>query len=194
MAITSSKRGTLPPFNVLSYSNKQGTNKRKDGTPSFQRHTKFKLYQKFEGNIPANSTPKDMSLTSRSVTPHALRTTSHVSFPLHKATFATSQSCRKKAIVSPDPCSPMTNNASLPTLFSHELLDDAEEPFSDRPAFLLNHQVQTVQSTRFHCFDWDAGRKPNQLTEAPELFVQQEEELAMRPIPPWDVPPRRSCA
>ena len=28
-----------------------------------------------------------------------------------KATFATSQSCRKRAIVSPDVCSPMTNNA-----------------------------------------------------------------------------------
>ena len=35
----------------------------------------------------------------------------------------------------PDPCSPMTNNASLPTLFSPKPLDDTEEPLSDRQAF-----------------------------------------------------------
>ena len=48
-----------------------------------------------------------------------------------KATFATSQSCRKRAIVLSDPCSPMTNKAPLPTLFSLELLDEKEEPLSD---------------------------------------------------------------
>ena len=30
----------------------------RDGTPSFRRHTLFKLYQHFEGNRPANSTQK----------------------------------------------------------------------------------------------------------------------------------------
>ena len=38
-----------------------------------------------------------------------------------KATFATFQSCRKSAIASPDPCSPVANNAPLSTLFSLEL-------------------------------------------------------------------------
>ena len=38
----------------------------------------------------------------------------------------------RRAIVSPDPCSPMTNSASLSTLFSPELLDDTEEPLSDQ--------------------------------------------------------------
>ena len=33
-----------------------------------------------------------------------------------KATFATSQSCKKREILSPDPCNPMTYNASLLTL------------------------------------------------------------------------------
>ena len=39
--------------------------------------------------------------------------------------------------MSPDPCNPMTNNASLPTLSLSELHDDKEEPFSDRPDFAL---------------------------------------------------------
>ena len=58
-----------------------------------------------------------------------------------KATCATSQSHRRWAIASPDPCSPMTNKAPLPTLFSLEP---------------LGHHVQTDQGTCFHCFDWDA--------------------------------------
>ena len=41
--------------------------------------------------------------------------------------FATSQSCRKSGILSPDPCSPMTQNGSLPTLFSLELLNRTED-------------------------------------------------------------------
>ena len=74
------------------------------------------------------------------------------------ATFAASQSCKKMAIVSPDPCSPMTNNASLPTFFRS-------------PGILLNHHEQTDQGTCFHCFDWDAGTKPTQLAEDHRLFL-----------------------
>ena len=52
-----------------------------------------------------------------------------------------------------------------------------------------------LQGTCFHCFDWDAGPKPNQLTEDHWLILQkEEEELAIRPILPWDVPLRRDCA
>ena len=82
-----------------------------------------------EGNRPANSTQKDMSFTSfpfcktrraqNPAQPRILSTScnswhnmSRATWQL-KATFATSQSCRKRAIVSPDPCSPMTNSASL---------------------------------------------------------------------------------
>ena len=59
-----SKRGTHPLLNFQSYSHTQGGTKEGDGTPSFQRHTMFKLYPNFEGNRPANSTQKDMSFTS----------------------------------------------------------------------------------------------------------------------------------
>ena len=51
------------------------------------------------------------------------------------ATFATSQSCRKRETLSLGPCSPMTCSASLPALFSLELLDETKEPLSDRQEF-----------------------------------------------------------
>ena len=63
VAITPSKRGTHPLLNLLSYPQKTREQTRKEGTPSFQRHTMFKLNQNFEGNRPANSTLKDMSFT-----------------------------------------------------------------------------------------------------------------------------------
>ena len=41
----------------------------------------------------------------------------------------------------------------------------------------------------------DAGPKPNQLPEDHRLFLQkEEEELAMRPVSPWDIPSRGGCA
>ena len=81
-----------------------------------------------------------------------------------KATFATSQSCRKRAIVSPHPCSPTTNNTSLPTLFSLELHDDTEEQFPDRPEIFLNHHVQTDQGTCFSLLRLGCWPNPNQLS------------------------------
>ena len=151
-------------------SRKQSDHKRVTGHPSLQTHTKFKLYQNFEGNNP-----------SPSATPDGLRTrTSHVSFPLHAFPgTACPGPCGSSMppspppslegrgrLVSPDPYCPMTYSASLPTMSSHELLDDAEEPLSDR-------HVQTDQGTHFQCFDWDAGPKPKQLTEDPLLFFKR---------------------
>ena len=52
------------------------------------------------------------------------------------------------------------------------------------PGVLLGHHVR-----------WDAGPKPNQLPEDHRLFLQKaEEELTIRPIPPWDISLRGSCA
>ena len=119
------------------------------------------------------------SLPSSSAKQDAFRTrTSRVSFRLHaipgtacpglygsfKATYATSQSCRKRAIVLPDPCGQRRTTRHYPTLFSSELLDDTEEPFSDHPEFSSMNHVQTDQGTCFHLFDWDTP-KPDQLHE-----------------------------
>ena len=92
-----------------------------------------------------SQTNRELSLTDRHIQnlnqPRLLSTSSNSWHNMSraiwqlKATFATSQSCWKRAIVSPDPCNPMTNNVSLPTLFSSELLEETEEPFSDRPDF-----------------------------------------------------------
>ena len=57
VAITLSKRGAHPPINLLNYFPQRG-DKGKDGTPSFQRHTMFKLYQIFEGNRLADTAQK----------------------------------------------------------------------------------------------------------------------------------------
>ena len=119
----------------------------------------------FERNRPANSAQRDMSYTSfsfcktrRAQNPSQPRflSTSYISWHTMsraiwqlKATFATSQSCRKRAILSQDPCSPMTNNASLPTLLSSELLDDTEEPFSDSPEF---YSIIMCRPIKAHAF------------------------------------------
>ena len=116
--------------------------------PSLQTATMFTVKQ-IEGDRPANSAQRDTSPTSfpfckrrRAQNPNQPRLLSTSYNSWHsmsratwqlKATFATSQSCRKRAIVSPDPCCLMTNNASLPTLFFLlEILDETEEPMSDR--------------------------------------------------------------
>ena len=87
-----------------------------------------------------------------------------------KATFATSQSCRKRAIASPDPCSPMTNSAPLPTLFSVELLDEKEEPFSDRPEFSSIIMCRPIKAHAFTISTGMLGPNRNQLTEDHWLF------------------------
>ena len=73
-----------------------------------------------------------------------------------KATLATFQSCRKRAIVLPDPCSPMTNNAPVPTLFSSELVDDEkEEPLS------IRHESSSInmwRPTKAHAFIFSTGK------------------------------------
>ena len=104
-----------------------------------------------------------------------------------KATFATFQSCTKRAIVPPDPCSPMTNNALLPTLFSLELLHEKEEPLSVRQEF---SSAIMCKPTKAHAFTDSTGMLgPNQLPEDHQLFLQEEEEeLAIRPISFWDSP------
>ena len=108
----------------------------------------FKLHQNSKATDQPTSTQKDLSLlpspfcnTRRAQNPNQPRLLSTSCISWHnmskavwvpKATFATSQSWRKRATVSPDPCGPMTNSASLPTLFPPDLLDETEEPLSDR--------------------------------------------------------------
>ena len=58
---------------------------------------------------------------------------------------------------SPDPCSPMTNKAPLHVVFTRAA--------RRKGGVLLGHHVQTNRGTCFHCFNWDAGPKPNQLSE-----------------------------
>ena len=128
--------------------------------------------------------------------------TSHVSFRPHaipgttcpglygssRLPLPTSQSCRKRAFVSPDPCNPMTNNASLPTLFSSELLATHRSQFSDRQAFSSAIMCRPIQGTCcFRCFDWDAGPNPIPL----ELPMCAEVER-QGPHQSWHrAPPRR---
>ena len=68
------------------------------------------------------------------------------------ATFATSQSCRKREILSPDPRSPVTHDASLPTLFSLELLDETEEPLSQEFSSAI-----MCKPTKAHAFTASTG-------------------------------------
>ena len=106
--------------------------KRNDGTPSSQRHSMLKLYQNFERNRPANSIQKDMSFTSfpfcntgRAQNPNQSRLLSISYISWHNmsraigqlnAIFAISQSCKQEETLSPDPCNPVTCNASFFTL------------------------------------------------------------------------------
>ena len=55
--LTHSTGGAHPPVNLLNHFSQRG-DEGKDGTPSFQRHTMFKLYQLFEGNRPADTGQK----------------------------------------------------------------------------------------------------------------------------------------
>ena len=181
------RRSTFLPH--LTIHTKTVANTMREG-PSFQTATMFTLKPNLKENRPANSAHKDMSFTSFSFckTRHAQnpkqpRLLSTLCNSWHnmsramwqlKASFATSQSCRKRAIVSPDPCSPMTNNASLPTLFSSELLDDIEEPFSERPGF---SSIIMCRPIKAHAFTVSTGMLDR-------LFLQkEEEELATRPLP-----------
>ena len=94
------------PFSTFSAIHTNKVTQERDGTPSFQRHTKFKLYRNFEGNRPANSLRRTChSLPSPSVTPDALRTrTSHVSFPLHAIPGTTCPGlCGSSMLPSPPP-------------------------------------------------------------------------------------------
>ena len=56
------------------------------------------------------------------------------------------------AMVSPDPCSPITNSVSLPTLFSPELLDEKEEPLSDRQEFSSAIMCKPIEAHAFTFF------------------------------------------
>ena len=112
-----------------------------------------------------------------------------------RATFATSQSCRKRAIASPDPCSPMTNNAPLATLCSLELLDEKDESLSIRQESSSAIMCKPTKAHSFTASTGDAGPKPNQLPEDHRLFLQkEEEELAVRPVSLWHIPLRGGCA
>ena len=62
------------------------------------------------------------------------------------------------------------------------------------PRVLLGHLVQANQGTCFHHFNWDAGPKPNQLPDHRLFLQREEEEFAIRPVPPWDTPLRGGCA
>ena len=104
-----------------------------------------------------------------------------------EATFATSQSCRKKAIASPDLCSPMTNNATLPTLFSSCLPARLPTPHF-RPSTPGSENPPDVGVEGLAV--WHKGRL---------LLHQQEQKLAMRldahlspPKPEATNSPRRS--
>ena len=88
------------------------------------------------------------------------------------ATFANSQSCNKREILSPDPCDPMTCNASLHTLPSREPLENTLSS-SDQASPSLSHsgllwqrinlpfftQLMDLKSIPTHCFfrQYDQG-------------------------------------
>ena len=146
---------------------------------------------RFEGNRPAHSAHKDRSFTSFPFTNKTRQESKPATSPFDIVKFLASHVQRKMAaqgylrhlpvlqeegnsIVSPDPCSPTTNNASLPTLFSLELLDETEEPLFRPPGILLGHHVQTDQGTCFHCFGLGCWAKTNQLPEDHRLFLQKE--------------------
>ena len=80
------------------------------------------------------------------------------------ATFANSQSCKKREILSPDPCNTLTRNASLHTLPSREPLEDTLSVFRPNFASALPHwtivaahlpffsQLRDLKSIPTHCF------------------------------------------
>ena len=163
-------------------------NTMREGT-SFQIAT-ILIATKFERLRQTDSAHRGLSLNRQARSER--NQTNHVSFRLHaipgttwamlqlRATFATSQSCRKWAILSPDLCSPMTNKAPLPTSFSFKLLDEKEETLSIRQESSSAMMCNPTKAHAFTCFNWDAGPKPNQLPEDHRLFLQKEEqELAI---------------
>ena len=85
-----------------------------------------------------------------------------------------------------------SNNASLPTLFSSELLDDPEEPFSDRPEVASNVMCRP---TKAHASTgMPAQTRTNSLKTIGSFFQKAKEELAGRPIPSSDISQRGGCA
>ena len=168
-------------------------------------HTETKL----KGNSPASSAQKEMSFTSpsaktrRAQNPNQPRLLSTSCNSWHcmsraiwqlRATCATSQPCRNWALVLSDPCSPMTNKAPLPTLFSLELRKGgvAVHP----PGVLLGHHVQTP--TKAHASTASTGmlgpNRTSSLRTNSSFFKKKEEELTIRPVLLWDIPMRGSCA
>ena len=114
-----------------------------------------------------------------------------------EATFANSQSCRKRAIASPNLCSPMTNNAPLPALFSLELSAcssfDASLPSFNSgidvgvEGLAVWHQGRLLLHQKDEKLAMRPGAEP-QPTQLPEdtwfLLQKEEEELAIRPYFP----------
>ena len=102
-----------------------------------------------------------------------------------RATFATSQSCRIREMLSPDPCNPMTHSGSLPTLPSYEPLDDTEEPLSDRQAF---SSAIMCRPSKAHAFTVSAGtlgpNRTNSLRTVGSFFKREKKSLPCGPYLP----------
>ena len=120
---------------------------------------------KFERLRQTGSAHKGLSVNHRLVqNPNQPRLLSTSCFSWHKMSkgymaaqappLPPSQFCRKWAIMSPDPCSPMTDKAPLPTLFSLELLEEKEESLS------IRHESSSAimcKPTKAHAFTASTG-------------------------------------
>ena len=116
-------------------------------------------------------------------------------------TFATSE-CRKWAIAPPDLCSPIRAVCLLVfrrATFVHELWSGTRKP---SPMLDLKASLSGTKDG-FFCIKKeeklamrpDTWPQPTQLPEDHWLLVQkEEEELAIRPVSPWDIPLLRGCA
>ena len=90
----------------------------------------------------------------RNTQAHRLRLrnqTNHISFRLHAVPGTTCPELCGSLMppLSRDPCSPMTNNASLPTLFSLELSDETEKPLSDCQEFYSDIMCKPTKAHAF---------------------------------------------
>ena len=107
-----------------------------------------------------------------------------------------------------DPCNPMTCNASLLTLSACSSSEASLSPFNSEtrkpsPVKELNEGLAVWHKGRLLLHQKeeklamlpDAGPQSNQLPGEHRLFLQkEEEELAVGPISPGDIPLRRGCA